>query len=133
VGRLLEPCKGNGAFTRAMPNCDWFEIDEGRDFLKYYYGHWDWVITNPPWSDFRRFLRKSMEVSDNVVFLCLINAFFMKARLRDMKEMDFGITEILTVDTPPKPWPQTGFALGVTHLKRSYFGCIKFGHLQYEG
>ncbi len=67
-----------------------------------------------------------MEVSDNVVFLCLINAFFMKARLRDIHSSGFGIKEILCVDTPPKPWPQTGFQLGAVHIQRGYKGDIKF-------
>jgi hypothetical protein len=127
VGRILEPCRGQGAFQRAMSGCDWCEIDEGRDFLKVD-GHWDWIVTNPPWSQVRPFLAKSMEISDNIVFLSLINAFFMKARLRDMKQAGFGIREILALETPPKPWPQTGFQLGATHLQRGYTGPILFNH-----
>ena len=123
-GKIVEPCRGKGSFSSLMPGCDWFEIDDGKDFLLAE-GHWDWAVTNPPWSQFRPFLKKSMEVADNVVFLALLNAWFMKARMRDMKEAEFGIAEILLVDTPSKPWPQTGFQLADVHIKRGYRGDIK--------
>ncbi len=123
VGRILEPCKGSGAFTDIL-QCDWCEIDEGLDFFTAE-GRYDWIVTNPPWSKFRAFLNKSMEIADNIVFLSLVNAFWMKARLRDVKQNGFAIKEILLVKTPEKPWPQTGFALGATHIQRGYKGDIK--------
>ncbi len=135
AGRVMEPCAGpfhNQAFVGAMSwlDPDWYEIDEGSDFLTTEITQrYDWIITNPPWSQLRAFLKRSMEVSDNVVFLCLVNAFFMKARMRDMAEAGFGMKEILFVPTPEKPWPQTGFALGAVHIKRGYDGPITFSHL----
>lgn len=131
---ILEPCAGpigKQAFVDALIDYDvsWYELDEGSDFLASSVPHHDWTITNPPWSKLRQFLKKSMEVSDNVVFLCLVNAFFMKARMRDMAEAGFGMREILFVPTPPKPWPQTGFALGAVHIQRGYSGPVTFSHL----
>jgi hypothetical protein len=109
---------------------DKYSESEGKDYLNYTLkdpsDKFDWVVTNPPWSLIRPFLKKSMEISDNVVFLCLINAFFMKARLRDMKSYKFGIKEILAVETPKKPWPQTGFQLGAVHIQKDYVGQITF-------
>jgi hypothetical protein len=102
-----------------LPNCDWYEIEDGKDFLTAD-GHWDFLITNPPYSKFRVFLEKSLQVADNIVFLCLINAFFMKARLRLIKKYNFGFKTIMCVDTPPKPWPQFGIQLGVVHLQKNY-------------
>lgn len=130
-GAILDPCRGTGAFYDQLPisSREWCELDEGRDFLTHPLKHYDWTITNPPWSLIRPFLRRAMEVSDNVVFLCLVNAFFMRARLRDMDEADFGIREILFVDTPPKPWPQTGFQLGAVHVQRGYHGAVTLSRL----
>lgn len=135
-GDCLEPCSGKGAFVQAMLRESGVkcvaegEIDNGLDFFKIAITqHYDWVVTNPPWSQLRAFLKRSMEVSDNVVFLCLVNAFFMKARMRDMEEAGFGMKEILFVPTPEKPWPQTGFALGAVHVKRGYYGPVTFSHL----
>jgi len=125
TGRILEPCRGAGAFTSIIPNCDWCEIDEGRDFLAVE-GYWDWVVTNPPWSQFRPFLAKSMQVADNVVFLALLNAWFMRARVRDMRQAGFGLVEAMMIDTPPRPWPQTGFQLAAVHARRAYDGPLNF-------
>lgn len=103
-------------------------MKDGRDFLTYDFAgeHFDWTITNPPWSLVRPFLKRAMEVSDHVVFLCLVNAIFMKARLRDIEEAGFGLREVLLVPTPAKStgWPQCGFALGAVHLERGYEGAI---------
>jgi len=116
-GKILEPCCGTGNFLKVM-KADWAEIDKGKDFLKIT-GKWDWVITNPPYSQYRAFMNKSFEVADNVVFLQLINAIWYKARLRDMKNSGFGIKEIFLLDTP-KEFPQFGFQLGCVYFKKDY-------------
>lgn len=130
-GKILEPCKGDGNFLSVMPTADWYEIKDGKDFLQAQ-GHWDWIITNPPYSKYRDFLNKSMEVANNIVFLQLINATFYKARLRDIHQKGFGIYEIWCVDTP-KEFPQFGFQLGCVHYKRNWYGPIKFLHEKMEG
>jgi hypothetical protein len=60
------------------------------------------------------------------VFLCLINAWFMRARQRDMQEMGFGLVEILHVPVPPPPWPQAGFSLGAGWIRRGWTGGVHF-------
>ena len=109
------------ALTGAGCDCEYCEIKEGIDFLTIE-GHWDWVTTNPPFSKFRAFLKKSMQVADNIVFLSLINAWFMRARQRDITDEGFGLVEILKVPTPPKPWPQFGMCLGAAWLRRGWKG-----------
>ncbi len=126
-GRILEPCRGLGAFSDAMPGCEWCEINDGCDFFDVL-ERYDWIVTNPPWSQFRSFMRKSMEVSRDVVFLSLVNAFFMRRRVQDMSEAGFGIVEIVMIPTPKKPWPQTGFQLGATRFSHAYAGSIKITH-----
>ena len=127
--QALDPCYGQKAFYNALAErCSFvggFELDEGLDFLTWEPDeYFDWCITNPPWSKLRAFLNKAMECSENVVFLCLVNAFFMKARQQDMKDAGFGMKEILFVPTPPKPWPQAGFSLGAVHIQRGYSGPV---------
>ena len=127
-GRVCEPCKGGGAFLRAMPGADWFEIAEGRDFLACEGQKWDWIVTNPPWSKILVFLKKSLTHSDNVVFLCLVNALWMTARLREIQAQGFGIVETMIVPHPPPPWPQMGFALGATWMKRGWTGGLNISY-----
>ncbi len=138
-GDVIEPCSGRGAFSDALlpysASLRDFEIDDGDDFLAWepqdpIGDHFNWCITNPPWSKFRPFLQKAMQVSDNVVFLCLVNAFFMRARQEDMRKAGFGMKEILFAPTPPKPWPQTGFSLGAVHVQRHYHGPVTISHLE---
>lgn len=124
TGKMLEPCCGTGNFLKYM-KADWFEIDKGRDFLSCLEKGWDWIITNPPYSKYRAFLNKSMQVADNIVFLQLINATFYKARLKDIKNAGFGIKEIWCVDTP-KEFPQFGFQMGCVHYQKGYKKRIIF-------
>jgi len=127
-GRICEPCKGGGAFVRAMPGCEWFEIEEGRDFLTAE-GRWDWIVTNPPWKDTGAFLQKSMKHADNIVFLCWLTAMLTKARNRMVQEAGFGVVEMLLVPTPPPPWPQSGFQLAATWVRRGWQGSAAFSSL----
>ena len=131
-GRMLEPCKGDGNFMKVLPESTlWCEILEGKDFFDFN-DKVDWIITNPPYSKMRVFLKHSMEVADNVVFLTTINHLWLKARLRDMFDADFNIREIVLMDTP-KTFPQSGFQIGCFHLQRGYEGDIKFGRIIIEG
>jgi hypothetical protein len=130
VGKILEPCCGSGNFLKFM-KADWCEIDKGRDFMSIE-GHWDWIITNPPYSKYRDFLNKSMDVADNIVFLQLINATFYKARLRDMFNKGFGIKEIWCIDTP-KEFPQFGFQMGCVYYKKGWSKHIMYNAINTEG
>jgi hypothetical protein len=120
-GRLLDPCRGNGAFYSAMlrhsNDVRWCEVTEGRDFLTYREPA-DWIISNPPWSKFRPFLRHAMELSPNVVFLATITHFVTKARLREIEAAEFGVTCFMLVDQPPLPWPGSGFQLAAALVQR---------------
>ena len=105
-GRILEPCKGAGNFLKHLPkSAAWCEIKEGRDFFAWTQKV-DWIITNPPWSQMRRFLQQAMGVADHVVFLLTLNHLWTRARLRDLKAAGFGLREIVLLDLPPSfPWP----------------------------
>jgi hypothetical protein len=123
-GKILEPCCGTGNFLKFLPKeTDWCEISKGKDFFNYN-KKVDWIITNPPWSKIRPFMQHSMKIADNIVFLATINHLWLKARLRDIKEANFGIKEILLLDTP-KEFPQSGFQMGCFHLQKNYKGNIK--------
>lgn len=122
-GRILDPCRGDGAFFNQLTNCDWCELSQGRDFLSYD-NKVDWIITNPPWSKMREFLSHGMQIADNIVYLTSINHYTTKRRIRDMKEAGFAIKEFFCIDTP-KCFPQSGFQLAAVHTKRDYTGDIQ--------
>ena len=123
-GKGLEPCCGNGNILRFLNNADWCEISKGKDFFDYN-SRVDYIFTNPPWSMIRKFLQHSMELANDIYFLCTINHLWTKARLRDIKENGFGIKEICIFDTP-KEFPKSGFQCGMIHLQKNYNGYIVF-------
>jgi len=129
TGFILDPCRGEGVFydNYDTDNKDWCEIDEGKDFLEYN-KKVDWIITNPPWSKMRIFLEHGMRIADNIVYLTTINHYTTKRRIKDMKEMGFGIKEFYCVNTPTKPWQGSGFQLGAVHTKRDWNGPITMSY-----
>jgi hypothetical protein len=133
TGTFLEPCYGNGAFFDYYPGTDlkyWCEIEMGCDFFDFH-TKVNWIISNPPYSIFRKFLIHSMEVANNIVFLCPINHILgLKARMRDIKEYGFYIRQIMMVDTP-KQWPSSGFQYAAILLNKEK-GDVKIGKLEYE-
>jgi hypothetical protein len=120
-GRILDPCRGNGAFADLMPGCDWCEIREGRDFYD-----WrepvDWIVSNPPYSVFADFLRHSLTVAENIVYLIPVNKIFNSDRM--MREIWTwgGVPEIYTVAGGGALGFPIGFAIGAVHFRRAYRG-----------
>src|ERR1043166_3962728 len=79
ASQLAVAVRGSSRVTRHS-SLSWCEIKAGRDFFA-----WtekvDWIVTNPPWSQIRAFLRHGMKVADNIVFLLTINHVWTKARI----------------------------------------------------
>jgi hypothetical protein len=119
-GKLLDPARGSGPFYRALrrhsTDVHWCEIAGGVDFFRWHEPV-DWIITNPPWSQFREFMRHAMRLAPNVVFIGTVAHFVLKARLRDIREAGFGL-EITLFDQPPKPWPGSGFQPAIGYLRK---------------
>jgi hypothetical protein len=127
-GKGLEPCKGEGNIYKFLKDADWCEIDQGKDFFNYN-KKVDYIFTNPPWSQIRKFLQHSMKIADNVYLLFTVNHLFTKARIRDIRQSGFGIKEIVMFDSPDN-FPQTGFQLGMIHIERGYQNeNVKFSFL----
>lgn len=126
-GKILEPCRGKGNFFLALPEADWCEIAEGKDFFDCA-NKYDWIVTNPPWSQIKNFLEHAMKIADNIVFLITINHLWTTARIRLIQDYNFGIKEICMTGMPPT-FPQSGFQLGAIHLKRGYIGKITLSEI----
>jgi hypothetical protein len=128
-GSVLEPCSGEGAFLRYLPkDTEWCEITKGRDFFDYNIKV-DWIVTNPPYSNFDRFMQHSFELSDNVVFLVPI-AKVLKSwgTIQRIKQYG-GIVSIWLVPASRCGFP-FGFPAGAFHFKREYKGATQFNYAQ---
>jgi hypothetical protein len=129
-GRMLEPCAGEGAFVRALAprgHVEWCEIDRGRDFFA-----WetpvDWIVTNPPWSGFRRVLEHSLEVAAHVALMATVNHWWTTRRVRAIEAAGFGYERLLLFDRPPE-FKSTGFQLGMMLVSRGYRGSLQITQL----
>lgn len=120
-GRILDPCKGDGAFLQFMPGADWCEVREGRNFYD-----WttpvDWIVSNPPYSIFADFLRHSFTVAENIVYLIPVNkAFNSEKMMREIWKWG-GIRTCFTVSGGGALGFPIGFCIGALHFERGYRG-----------
>lgn len=124
TGSILDPCRGDGAFSDAMPGCDWCEVRDGRDFFQFTKAV-DWIVSNPPYSIFSDFLRHSFTVSENIVYLIPVNKVFNSDRM--MREIWTwgGVPEIYVIGGGGSLGFPIGFCIGAVHFKRGFKGDCK--------
>lgn len=121
VGKVLEPCRGGGAIYQYLPNADWCEITEGKDFF-----NWnkqvDWIITNPPYSLFREFVEHGFRVSTNAVYLVPLKNFFSAYGFIEMCLSYGWVKHIRVYGTGSRLNFPMGNAIGAIHFARNYSG-----------
>jgi hypothetical protein len=123
TGRVLEPCKGAGAFMQYLPTADWCEIAEGRDFFTWA-EHVDWIIGNPPYSIFGKWLRHSLEIAEHVCYLIPIaKVYSVEARMRDIYQWG-GIVETVYYGKGSELGFPFGFPCGAVYARKGYKGGI---------
>ncbi|MFA6190665.1 MAG: hypothetical protein WC711_04135 [Candidatus Staskawiczbacteria bacterium] len=130
-GLVLEPCKGEGAFLKYLPeNTEWCEIADGKNFYDYK-KKVDWLVTNPPYSDFNRFLEYSFELAENIILLVPLAKMF-KSMGTIKTIMNYGgIVSIHFLSSNKAGFP-FGFPSGIFYLKRGYKDKTIFKELNTE-
>ena len=124
VGKILDPCRGSGAFSSIIEGCDWCEIKEGKDFYNCT-DHYDWIISNPPYSVFSDFLRHSFKIADNICYLIPANKVFNSHKM--MKEVSEygGVKEMLVVAPGSKLKFPIGLCIAAVHFVKGYKGDMR--------
>lgn len=121
TGKILEPCKGEGAFLKYLPEgTEWCEIAEGRDFFDYNQKV-DWIITNPPYSNFNRFMDHALKLADNVVFLTPLSKM-LKSMDTMLKIKQYGGIKRMWILPARRCGFPFGFPCAAIHLQRGYKG-----------
>jgi hypothetical protein len=117
-GRVLDPCKGSGAFYDAIPaHClpSWCEITKGVDFFEHLEAV-DWIVTNPPYSIFDHFLKHSLKLAQNVVFFCpLAKAFKSKSIMDIVESSGFQLATVIDMGGGGHHGFNFGFPVGALH------------------
>ena len=130
-GSVLEPCKGEGAILKYLPpNTEWCELAEGKNFYNYN-KKVDWIITNPPYSDFDRFLYYSLKISSNFVFLAPLSKIFKNMRNINniLKWGNFVSIHILPANKAGFPF---NLPCAIYYMKKGYTGETKILSFDYE-
>ena len=120
-GRILEPCKGDGVFLKYLPTADWCEIQEGKDFFA-----WtepvDWLIGNPPYHQYTKWMRHSYSLANNIVYLIPLNKPFVSmARIRETFQWG-KICHMRAYENARKIGWDFGFPVGAVHFQKGYKG-----------
>ena len=124
-GLILEPCIGNGNLYNALPEPkDWCEISKGKNFFDYH-KKVDWIITNPPYSIYDKFLAHCFEIADNVVLLCPIAKAFKSMRIEELVDSYGGLQVIWLIGSGTKCGFNFGFPTGCLYYQRGYKGKIE--------
>lgn len=122
TGRILEPCKGDGVFLDFLPpHAEWCEVQEGRDFFA-----WaepvDWIIGNPPYSSFGKWIYHAMAIAENIVYLAPSAKPFYSEKLFD-KMLQWGrIKHIRVYGSGNKLSFPIGFVIGAIYFQKDYHG-----------
>lgn len=122
-GQILDPCRGlNKVFYNNLPiDSNWCEIQEGKDFFEYN-EKVDWIIGNPPYSIFNKWMQHSFEISDNIVYLVPTFKIFNALGLCRMYKENGWIKHIRFYDTGKEiEWSRSRPIVAV-HFKKGYIG-----------
>lgn len=122
-GKILDPCRGlNKVFYNNLPvNTDYCELQEGIDFFKYT-KQVDWIISNPPYSVFNKWMKHSYEVAENIVYLVPTFKIFNALGLCRMYKKHGWIKHIRVYDTGNNiEWSRSRPIVAV-HFQKNYQG-----------
>jgi hypothetical protein len=103
---------------------EYCEISDGKDFFEFN-KRVDWIIGNPPYSNFKEFLEHSFNLSDNVSFLVPTNKIFQRQIIMDMINRYGGIKSQIIFGSGSLIGFPFGFSVGNFHFQRGYKGDCK--------
>ena len=121
IGRILEPCAGDGVFLKYLPGAEWCEIEKGRDFFAWN-EQVDWIVGNPPYSAFGKWILRAMEISRNILFLAPAAKPFYSEKLSRKMDRWGKIREIRKYGSGSKLNFPIGFLIGAIYFEKDYFG-----------
>lgn len=121
-GLCLDPCSGDGSFFKHLPEgAEYCEKREGKDFFDYN-KKVDWVIGNPPYSIFDKFLEKAFSISKNVSFLVPTNKIFQRQLIMERINKYGGIKSMIVYGSGSLIDFPFGFSVGNFYFKKDYQG-----------
>ena len=120
---ILEPCKGDGVFLKYLPlNTLWCEIAEGYDFFLFT-KLVDWIIGNPPFKQFDKWLQHSFNLAQNIVYIIPADKPFNSLPRAKMINEYGGIVSMrYYIDGPQMNMPEVHRPMAAFQFRRGYTG-----------
>ncbi len=100
-----DPFYGTGSFFNNFHDNaenDWSEINLGKDFFKNEKS-FDWVISNPPFSQLSKIIEKTCEISNEGFGYILPSYSLTTSRIRLARSKGFNLNKMIFFDNP-KSW-----------------------------
>lgn len=117
-GKCLDPCRGGGVFFDLLPSgSDWCEIAQGVDFFKHT-SPVDWIIGNPPYSCLLEWVRHSMTIASDIVYLVPLHRMLASASFMDRIEQWGSVAGIRRYGTGSDAGFPFGHALAAVHFSK---------------
>jgi hypothetical protein len=128
-GRILEPCKGMGAFMKHLPaDTMWCEIAEGKDFFAWN-EQVDWCFGNPPYRMFGKWMYHSFAIAKDIVYLLPLDKPFISGKMmRTMKSWG-SVKHMRFYGTGTELGFPMGFAVGALHFQKDYHGAMSISYV----
>jgi hypothetical protein len=102
---------------------DWCELTDGKDFYEYD-KHVDWIISNPPFTKFSGWLKHSIKIADNIVYLIpMQKVFYTYSMIKELYEWG-GVKEMWMIGTGSSLGFPFGAGVAAIYFKRGYNGGI---------
>ncbi len=102
----------------------WCEISEGVDFFSMH-EKVDWIVSNPPYSIFDKWLDHSLTIGDHIVYLIPVNKLLSSLKKLRKVYAFGGIAHIRYYGTGRDAGFPFGFPVGAVYLRRGYNGPIE--------
>ena len=125
-GLCLDPCAGNNVFYNLLPSgSDWCEIERGRDFYAWT-KQVDWAVSNPPYSHYSSWMRHSMKVAINIVYIMPAYKVMASGKFIDDLLDWGGIVHNRFYGTGSQWGFPFGHAIFAVHYQRNYKGTTSW-------
>ena len=125
-GSILDPSAGANAFFDKFANQEKYrcEIADGIDFFGWTQ-RVDWIMTNPPYSIYDKFLEHAFAIADNVVFFVPIAKAFKSNKVQELVMVYGGLKELVYMGGGSRHGFAFGFPVGCLYYKRGFVGDCK--------
>ena len=128
-GTILDPCRGENKVFHNLLQCDFNEIKENSNFFDNH-NHYNWIIGNPPYSIFNKWINHSYNIADNIVYLLPTFKVFNALSLMRLYLTKGHIKHIRLYDTKNNiDWARSRPICAV-HFKPNYFGDTSYSTLK---